>query len=116
MLANNILRRHSSDAPEQRTDATNHPPDLQSTGESRADGQPEKVYDNTSAETGISGFSVCSISMKLTIHKRKIKQGARKILDQQTMSVKEIAQFVGRLLPPGEQPLQPLCTTGPYKS
>ena len=58
------------------------------------------------------GFQVCSISMKFTIPSeklRKIKQAARKILDQRITSVREITQFVGKTAATGRAiPLAPL--------
>ena len=45
------------------------------------------------------GFHLCSVKMKLSIPSekfRKIQQDARRMLDQESVSVREIARFVGK--------------------
>ena len=45
------------------------------------------------------GFHLCSMSMRLTIPSeklRKIQQDARRMLEQQSVSVREVARFVGK--------------------
>ena len=95
----NILRRHATATPGQGPTTTGDPTHLPIVGELGVNGKPEKSILKPTQELEFLGFHLCSVKMRLLIPSeklRKIQQDARHLWDRESVSVREIARFVGK--------------------
>ena len=107
----NILGRHANATPGQGPTTTGNPTHLPIIGKLRVNGEPKKSLLTPTQELEILGFHLSSVTTRLStpLEKlRKIQQDARHLLDRESVSVREIARFVGK---PEEPSNWPHCTT-----
>ena len=94
--SDHLSRRSADDASGQSSAGANYPTDLSTVREPGVNGESEKIH--TDPYSGV-GFQLCSTTMRISLPSeklRKIHQDARRMMQQASVSVREIARFVGK--------------------